>query len=75
LFTNTGLCLQLGFDGYENKLKRLTPVMADLDRKNLKTGFLLIDLSDPAKINVQRRNILEPAGPKRQASAGKGFRI
>ena len=75
LFTDTGLCLQLGFDGYENKLKRLTPVMADLDRKNLKTGFLLIDLSNPAKINVQRRNILEPVGPKRPAGAGKGFRM
>jgi cell division protein FtsQ len=75
LFTDTGLCLQLGFDGYENKLKRLTPVMADLDRKNLKTGFLLIDLNDPAKINVQRRGILEPVGPKRPAGAGKGFRM
>jgi cell division protein FtsQ len=75
LFTDTGLCLQLGFDGYENKLKRLIPVMADLDRKNLKTGFLLIDLSNPAKINVQRRNILEPVGPKRPAGAGKGFRM
>jgi hypothetical protein len=49
--------------------------MADLDRKNLKTGFLLIDLSDPAKINVQRRNVLEPAGPRKPAGAGKGFRI
>jgi cell division protein FtsQ len=75
LFTDTGLCLQLGFDGYENKLKRLIPVMADLDRKNMKTGFLLIDLSNPAKINVQRRNILEPVGPKRPAGAGKGFRM
>ena len=75
LFTDAGLCLQLGFDGYENKLKRLTPVMADLDRKNLKTGFLLIDLSNPAKINVQRRNVLEPAGPRKPAGAGKGFRM
>ena len=75
LFADTGLCLQLGFDGYENKLKRLTSVMADLDRKNLRTGFLLIDLSNPAKINVQRRNILEPTGPRKPASAGKGFRM
>ncbi|MCX5818703.1 MAG: FtsQ-type POTRA domain-containing protein [Deltaproteobacteria bacterium] len=75
LFTDAGLCLQLGFDGYENKLKRLTPVMADLDRKNLKTGFLLIDLSNPAKINVQRRNVLEPAGPRKPGGAGKGFRL
>ena len=75
LFADTGLCLQLGFDGYENKLKRLTSVMADLDRKNLRTGFLLIDLSNPAKISVQRRNILEPAGPGKPAGAGKGFRM
>jgi cell division protein FtsQ len=75
LFTDAGLCLQLGFDGYQSKLKRLTPVMADLDRKNLKMGFLLIDLSDPAKINVQRRNILEPAESKRPAGAGKEFRM
>ena len=69
LFTDTGLCLQLGFDGFESKFQRLTPVMADLDRKNLKVGFLLIDLSDPAKINVQQRNLLAPAGP-----AGNGRR-
>ena len=72
LFTETGLCLQLGFDGYENKLKRLIPVMADLDRKNMKTGFLLIDLNDPTKINVQQRNILEPARP---VGAGKRYRM
>ena len=75
LFADTGLCLQLGFDGYENKLKRLTSVMADLDRKNLRTGFLLIDLSNPAKISVQRRNIPEPTGPRKPAGAGKGFRL
>jgi cell division protein FtsQ len=75
LFTDAGLCLQLGFDGYENKLKRLAPVMADLDRKNLKSGFLLIDLSNPEKINVQRRNVLEPAGPRKPAGTGKGFRM
>jgi cell division protein FtsQ len=75
LFADAGLCLQLGFDGYESKFKRLTSVMADLDRKNLRTGFLLIDLSDPAKINVQRRNIPDPAGLKKPAGAGKGFRM
>ena len=75
LFTDTGLCLQLGFDGYEGKFQRLLPVMADLDRKNLKVGFLLIDLSDPAKINVQQRNLLKPAGPRVAAGAGKGHRM
>ena len=64
LFTDSGLCLQLGFDNYENKLKRLAPVMNDLDRRNLKPGFLLIDLSDPTKVTVQRRDVLGPAAPK-----------
>jgi cell division protein FtsQ len=75
LFTDTGLCLQLGFDGYENKLKRLPPVMADLDRKNLKLGFLLIDLSNPSKINVQQRNVIGPSGSPGSAGAGKGHRM
>ncbi len=75
LFTDTGLCLQLGFDGFESKFQRLTSVMADLDRKNLKVGFLLIDLSDPAKVNVQQRNLLTPAGPAGAAGAGKGHRM
>ncbi len=75
LFTDTGLCLQLGFDGFESKFQRLTPVIADLDRKNLKVGFLLIDLSDPAKVNVQQRNLLTPAGPAVTAGAGRGHRM
>jgi cell division protein FtsQ len=75
LFTDTGLCLKLGFDGYENKIRRLGSVMDDLDRKNMKSGFLLIDLSNPAKINVQRRNILEPAGPVKPARPGQAFRM
>jgi len=72
LFTDTGLCLQLGFEGFESKLKRLVPVMADLDRKSMKTSFLLIDLNDPTKINVQQRNILEPVRP---AVTGKRYRM
>lgn len=61
LFTDSGLCIRLGFDSYENKLKRLNTVMADLERRNVKLGFLLIDLNDPAKIAVQKRNVLSPA--------------
>lgn len=71
LFTNDGISLQLGFDSYENKLKRLIPVMADLNRKNLKQGFLCIDLSDPVKVTVQRRNI---KGPQEPVGAEKGYR-
>jgi cell division protein FtsQ len=75
LFADSGLCLQLGFDGYQNKLKRLTSVMADLDRKNMRASFLLIDLSNLEKINVQKRNIPEPAGTEKPAEAGKELRM
>jgi cell division protein FtsQ len=63
LFTDSGLCIRLGFDSYENKLKRLNTVMADLERRNMKLGFLLIDLNDPAKISVQKKNVLSPVIP------------
>ena len=62
LFTNKGLCLQLGFEGYETKLKSLAKVMSDLKRKNLKPGFILIDLSNPEKISVQSRGTFQPEG-------------
>lgn len=72
LFTDSGLCIRLGFDSYENKLKRLHPVMADLERRNLKMGFLLIDLNDPAKVTVQKREVLTPKTP---IDSKKGYRI
>ena len=72
IFTDSGLCIRLGFDSYENKLKRLNPVMADLERRNLRLGFLLIDLNDPAKITVQKKEVF---GPKMQIGSKKGYRI
>jgi cell division protein FtsQ len=71
LFTDSGLCIRLGFDSYENKLKRLNPVMADLKRQSLQLGFLLIDLNDPAKITVQKKEVF---GPKMQIGSKKGYR-
>ena len=62
LFTDNGLCLLLGFDSYENKLKRLIPILADLERKDPEARFLRIDASDPTKITVQRKNGIRPAG-------------
>ncbi|MBM4272450.1 MAG: FtsQ-type POTRA domain-containing protein [Deltaproteobacteria bacterium] len=59
LFTSGGLCLRLGFNSYENKLMRLVPVMEDLERRNLNLGFLLIDLNDPTKITVQKKNVFD----------------
>ncbi|MBN1614107.1 MAG: FtsQ-type POTRA domain-containing protein [Deltaproteobacteria bacterium] len=63
LFTTGGLCVKLGFDSYENRLKRLQPVLADLKRRNLSLRFVHIDLGDPTKVTVQRHNIAGPAAP------------
>jgi len=65
LFTNNGISLQLGFDSYQNKLKCLIPVMTDLTKRNVGGGFLHIDLSDPLKTTVQKRNIAGPTEPTR----------
>jgi cell division protein FtsQ len=67
LFTSAGLCLQLGFDSYENKLKRLQTVMVDLERQDLNGAFLQIDLCDPTKITIQKKAVAAPA--QRRASA------
>jgi len=71
VFTDSGLCLRLGFDHYDNKINRLTPVLADLEKRNINLKYVLIDLTDPAKISVQKRNILAPAKPDGTA---KGYR-
>lgn len=71
LFTDSGLSLQLGFDNYESKIKRLAPVMADIQRRGIKPAFMLIDLSDPTKITVQRKNVVAPNAP---VSSKKGYR-
>jgi len=75
LFTNRGLCLQLGFEGYEAKLKRLSAVMDDMKRKNIQLGLMLIDLSNPEKINVQSRKTFHPEGTAMPAAKGKKLRM
>jgi cell division septal protein FtsQ len=71
IFTDSGLCLRLGFDHYDNKIKRLRPVLDDLEKRNIDLKYVLIDLTDPAKITVQKRHILAPAIPGRPA---KGYK-
>ena len=71
IFTDSNLCLRLGYDNYESKIKRLIPVMADLEKRNIPLKYLLIDLADPTKITIQKKDILTPAAPGRPA---KGYR-
>lgn len=63
LYTDGGLCLRLGLDGYEDKLKRLVTIMADLEKRNYKSGFMQIDLGNPNKICVEPKNVSRPKCP------------
>ncbi|MFH1079259.1 MAG: FtsQ-type POTRA domain-containing protein [Pseudomonadota bacterium] len=71
IFTDSGLCLRLGFDHYENKVRRLKPVLTDLEKRNVNLKYVMIDLTDPTKITVQKRHILTPATP---GGPAKGYR-
>ncbi|MDO9558529.1 MAG: FtsQ-type POTRA domain-containing protein [Syntrophales bacterium] len=71
IFTDSGLCLRLGFDHYDNKIRRLKPVLDDLEKRNVNLKYVMIDLADPAKITVQKRHILAPATP---GGPAKGYR-
>ncbi|MGA2781726.1 MAG: FtsQ-type POTRA domain-containing protein [Smithella sp.] len=59
LISGTGLYLKLGMGGFESKLKKLTLVLADLEQRGMKNGYLCIDLSDESKVTVQRKNTPE----------------
>jgi len=68
LFTTNGLCLKLGFNDFETKLRRLSTVMEDLGKRNQRAGLVSIDLSDPSKVSVQKRSgirTLEPPTPRK----------
>lgn len=59
IITDNGFCLKLGFDNYENKLKRLLPVVAALNKKNIKQELFNVDLRDVSKIYVERKGVNE----------------
>ena len=69
LLTDAGLYLKLGRDDYENKLKQLNVVMADLEKRGLGKGYICVDLCDITKITIQRKNAVgrtEPGKKSRQ---------
>lgn len=60
LFTTDGYGLRLGTGNFEEKFQNLASVIADLDRRHIKGGFLLVDLNNPAQVTVQMRNVVSP---------------
>lgn len=56
LLTDKGLHLKLGRDHFESKLRQLDVVLADLEKRGMKDGHLLVDLADISKVTVQRKD-------------------
>lgn len=71
LLTDTGIYLKLGWDDYENKLKQLNVVMADLEKRGLEKGYICVDLCDITKITIQRKNAVGRAEPGKKSKQYK----
>lgn len=56
VLTDKGLYLKMGRDDYENKLKQLSIVMKDMDKRGLAEGYIYVDLRDITKITISRRS-------------------
>lgn len=72
LVFDKGLYLKLGSDGFENKLKKLKTVLADLENRGMKTGYLCVDLSDESKVTIKRKTVPEKM---EQEDKGKHYLI
>jgi cell division protein FtsQ len=67
LISDAGLYLKLGMGDFERKLGQITLILADLEKRGMKNGYLCIDLSDESKVTVQRKN-----APGRIEQSNKG---
>jgi len=71
LLTSAGFHLKLGIDDYQNKLNKLSVVVADLEKRGLKTGYISVDLCDAEKVTIQRKNAIGRTEPGKK---GKQYR-
>lgn len=71
LLTDNGLYLKLGKDNYEKKLNQLSTVMADMEKRGLRKGYIFVDICDITKITIQYKNASERP---EQGKKGKEYR-
>ncbi|MGV8057162.1 MAG: cell division protein FtsQ/DivIB [Smithellaceae bacterium] len=71
LLTDSGLYLKLGTGDYENKLKQLNTVMADLEKRGMKKGYIFVDICDVTKITISHKNA---SGRTEPSKKGKQYR-
>jgi cell division protein FtsQ len=72
VLTDTGLYLKLGRDNYESKLKQLNVVMADMEMRGMRKGFIIVDICDIKKITISHKDI---PGRSEAGKKGRQFRI
>lgn len=72
VLTDRGLHLKLGRDHFEDKIRQLDIVLADLEKRGMKNGHLFVDLTDSAKVTVQHR---EAMGKAKEERKGPQYRI
>jgi cell division protein FtsQ len=72
LLTDKGLHLKLGRDNFTGKLQQLHVVLADLEKRGMKRGHLLVDLADVAKVTIQRKDAL---GKAQEQKTGPQYRL
>ncbi len=71
LLTDTGLCLKMGADNFENKLNQLNVVLVDVKKRGLLKGFIFVDLCDISKITIQHKNV---SSDRETAKKGQQYR-
>ena len=72
ILTDKGLHLKLGRDNFPGKLQQLHVVLADLEKRGMKKGHLLVDLADVAKVTIQRKDAL---GKAQEQKTGPQYRL
>jgi cell division protein FtsQ len=72
VLTDTGLYLKLGKDNYESKLKQLNVVMADLEMRGMRKGYIIVDICDIKKITISHKDI---SGRSEAGKKGRQYRI
>lgn len=72
LLTDRGLHLKLGREDFGGKLNQLKVVLADLEKRGMSHGRLLVDLADVSRVTVQRQEAPARAQEKKK---GPQYRI
>jgi cell division protein FtsQ len=72
ILTDKGLHLKLGRDNFAGKLRQLSVVLEDLEKRGTKKGHLFVDLADISKVTVQHKDAL---GKAQEQKKGPQYRI